>query len=153
MRLALYQPEIAPNVGASIRITACFDTALDIIEPCGFPLKDKEIRKVALDYGALVTPRYHASWQAFLASESRHSGRLILLSTKAETSIHDFSFLPSDICLIGQESAGVPDEVRSECDAITCIPLSIGARSLNMSVAAAITLAEARRQTGYGPRL
>ncbi|MCI5043310.1 MAG: tRNA (cytidine(34)-2'-O)-methyltransferase [Aquisalinus sp.] len=146
MHLALYQPEIAQNVGAAIRIAACFDTRLHIIEPCGFPLKDRDIRKVAMDYGALSSPTYHASWAAFSASEFRKSSRLILLSTKATTTIYQVQFRADDILLMGQESAGVSDEVRNHCDICAKIPLSEQARSLNVSVAAGIGIAEAMRQ-------
>ncbi len=149
MRLALYQPEIATNVGAAIRIAACFDAALDIVEPCGFPLKAREIKKVSMDYGAIVEPTYHSSWSTYLTSEQKQGRRLILLTTKATTSVHDFDFQANDILLIGQESAGVPNAVRDICDEAVLIPLSKTARSLNMSVAGAICLSIARGQVGY----
>ncbi|WP_306253799.1 tRNA (cytidine(34)-2'-O)-methyltransferase [Parvularcula sp. IMCC14364] len=146
MNLAFYQPEIAQNVGAAIRLAACFDITLHIIEPCGFPLKDRDIRKVAMDYGALAAPTYHASWEAFATSEVRQQSRLILLSTKASTSLYDIEFLPSDTLLMGQESAGVPDTVRDSCDLSAIIPLAPQARSLNVSVAAGIAVSEAMRK-------
>ena len=146
MHLALYQPEIAQNVGAAIRIAACVDTTLHIIEPCGFPLKDRDIRKVAMDYGALSPPIYHPSWAAFSESAFRKASRLILLSTKATTAIYQVQFRSGDILLMGQESAGVPDEIRDYCDICAKIPLSEKARSLNVSVAAGIVIAEATRQ-------
>lgn len=148
MRLALYQPEIAGNVGAAIRTAACFGAGIDLIEPCGFPPDARGLKRAAMDYGALAPPDLHPSWPAFLLSAARREGRLILLSTKAEISIWDFRFLPSDIVVIGQESAGVPDDVRARCDAAIRIPLAAGARSLNAAAAGAIALAEMRRQTG-----
>ena len=151
MRLALYQPEIAPNVGACIRIAACVDAGLDIIEPCGFPLKSREMRKAALDYGALAEPVHHSSWSHFADSVERRSGRLVLLTTKSEVSLYDVELRSEDIFMIGQESAGVPDHVHAASDVRVKIPIAASARSLNMSVAAAIALSEARRQlTGPG---
>jgi len=146
MRLALYQPEIAPNVGALMRIAACFEAALDIIEPCGFPADDRSWRRAALDYADGRPPRRHASFDAFLASEERGRGRLVLLSTRAEESIWDFRFSADDTLLTGRESAGAPDAVRRAADAIIRIPIAPAARSLNVAAAAAIALAEARRQ-------
>ena len=150
MRLALYQPEIAANVGAAIRICACFGVQLEIIEPCGFPLKTKEIRRVALDYGTLADPHYYASWDAFQAERANAQRRLVLLSSKAETPLYDFGFQPEDTLLMGQESAGVPDSVREAADAAVTIPMAAGARSLNVAVSGAVALSEMRRQTLFG---
>jgi tRNA (cytidine/uridine-2'-O-)-methyltransferase len=149
MRLVLFKPEIAQNAGAAIRAAACFGAGLDIIEPCGFPADAKGMRRAALDYGALAPPVMHAGWSAFQESAERASGRLILLTTKAETSIWDFEFRPGDLLMTGQESAGAPDEVHDACDATVRIPIAADARSLNLATAAAIALAEARRQLGY----
>ncbi|MFN0025387.1 MAG: tRNA (cytidine(34)-2'-O)-methyltransferase [Parvularculaceae bacterium] len=149
MRLALYQPEIAGNAGAAIRAAACFGAGVDIIEPCGFPPDARALRRAALDYGALAPPRLHASWAAFCQRPERLSGRLILLSTKAAVPLWDCQFHQPDIVMIGQESAGVPDAVRDACDLAVRIPIADGARSLNAAAAAAIALAEARRQTGW----
>lgn len=149
MRLALFQPDIPQNAGAAIRVAACFGAALDIIEPCGFPLDSKALRRTALDYGALATPALHASWPAFLKSPERNAGRLVLLTTKAAAALWDFSFRESDILMTGRESEGAPDEVHAAADARLCIPLAPGARSLNVAVAAAVALAEARRQLRY----
>lgn len=149
MRLVLYQPEIAQNAGAAIRAAACFGAGIDIIEPCGFPADAKGLKRVAMDYGALAPPVLHPSWPAFLASEARARGRLVLLSTKAETVIWDFGFQPEDLLMIGQESAGVPPEVRGACDAGVRIPIASDARSLNAAISGAIALAEMRRQVGW----
>jgi tRNA (cytidine/uridine-2'-O-)-methyltransferase len=147
MRLALYQPEIPQNMGAAIRAAACFGAGLDIIEPCGFPLDSRKIARVAMDYGALANPEAHSGWSAFQGQLS--PARLILLTTKAETSIWDFSFQPDDVILMGQESAGAPDEVHKAAHAQLRIPLAAGARSLNVATAAAVALAEVRRQVGW----
>ncbi|MFN3960163.1 MAG: tRNA (cytidine(34)-2'-O)-methyltransferase [Parvularculaceae bacterium] len=149
MRLVLYQPEIAGNVGAAIRSAACFGAGVDIIEPCGFPAGDRSLKRAAMDYANLAAPVRHASWAAFAASGERRSGRLVLLTTKAEAAIWDAAFSESDLFLVGQESAGVPDAVRQACDLAVRIPTASGARSLNAATAAAIALAEARRRLGW----
>ena len=147
MRLALSQPDIPQNVGAAIRTAACLGAELDVIEPCGFPLDSREVRRVAMDYGSRATPTAHSGWKAF--NETRGSSRLILLTTAADQSIWDFAFRPDDILLMGRESAGAPEEVHAAADARLLIPLAPGARSLNIHVAAAVALAEARRQVGW----
>ncbi len=149
MRLVLYQPEIARNAGAAIRAAACFGAALDLIEPCGFPADARGLKRAAMDYGALAPPTLHASWPAFLTSAARASGRLILLSTKADISLWDFAFAADDLLMIGQESAGVPPDVRIACDVSLRIPIAPAARSLNAAAAGAIALAEMRRQVGW----
>ncbi len=148
MRLALYQPDIPQNVGAAIRAAACFGAQIHVIEPCGFPLDSREIRRVAMDYGASAPPVAHQSWTAFL--ETAAGARLILLTTAAEATIWDFEFSPSDIVIMGRESAGAPPEIHKAAQARLRIPLAPGVRSLNVHVAAAVALAEARRQIGWG---
>jgi tRNA (cytidine/uridine-2'-O-)-methyltransferase len=146
VRLILFQPEIAPNAGAAIRTAACFGAGVDIIEPCGFPADARGLKRAALDYGALAPPVLHASWRSFLESPERASGRLILLTTKASASLWDCRFEPTDLLMIGQESAGAPDEVRAKVDAAIRIPIVAPARSLNAAASGAIALAEAARQ-------
>lgn len=146
MRLVLFQPDIPQNLGAAVRISVCFAAPLDIIEPCGFPLTDKGVRRAAMDYVGLATVVRHDSWRSFLQSESRREGRLVLFSTGGDATLWDFTFEPTDLLLFGRESAGVPDEVRAASDAIVRIPIAAEARSLNVVVSAGIALAEARRQ-------
>ncbi len=148
MRIALYQPEIPGNVGAILRLSACFQMDVDIIEPTGFVFSDARLRRAAMDYIDHVRFVRHPGWAEFRAQAR---GRVVLLSSKAETRLPDFAFLPDDILLMGQESAGVPDAVRQACDAQVRIPLHPAVRSLNVSVAAGIALAEALRQTGKLP--
>jgi len=148
MRLALYQPDIPQNVGAAIRAAACFGAGLDVIEPCGFPLNAREVRRVAMDYGEAAAPTAHAGWEAFL--ETLGAARLILLTTAAEETIWNFEFRMDDILLMGRESAGAPPEIHGAAYTRLKIPLAPGARSLNVHVAAAVALAEARRQIGWG---
>jgi len=144
MRLAVYQPDIAPNLGAILRICACFGISLDIIEPCGFALSDKSLRRVAMDYGDMARTVRHDCWEDFIG-KSRPK-RLILLTTSAKTDLWDFRFNPADTLMTGRESAGVPSTVDAACDARIRIPMPGGGRSLNVAVSAAIALAEAMRQ-------
>jgi tRNA (cytidine/uridine-2'-O-)-methyltransferase len=149
MRLALFQPDIPQNLGAAMRLCACLGVPLDVIEPCGFPLSDRALKRAALDYGPLGEVVRHPSWADF---RDRPKGRLVLFSTRAAAPFHEFAFRQSDVLLFGRESAGVPDEVHRAADARLVIPLAPGARSLNVVTAAAIGLAEALRQTGGFPK-
>jgi tRNA (cytidine/uridine-2'-O-)-methyltransferase len=145
MRIAFFQPDIPQNVGAAIRLAACFGTPLDIIEPCGFPLTAREIRRVSMDYGGLADVTRHggfAAWQA-----AAEGARTVLMTTRGATPLWDFSFRPDDRILMGRESAGVPDAVHDSADARIVIPMAEGARSLNVVISAGIALAEAIRQT------
>ena len=147
LRLALYEPDIPQNAGALLRVAACFDVPIDLIEPFGFVLDDRRIKRAALDYAARATICRHASWAAFLARRASGS-RLVLLTTRGSVVLHHFTFAAGDTLLLGRESAGVPDFVHQRADARVRIPIRGGARSLNVAVAGAIALAEALRQTG-----
>lgn len=156
MRLALYEPDIPQNLGAFIRLSACMGVPLELIEPCGFPVDDKRIRRAAMDYYELARLTRHASWQAFCRAqqEGQLPGRLVLLTTKAAATFPAVEFRPDDILLLGRESAGVPDEVHEAVDGTgglrLRVPLQKGARSLNVALAASMVLSEALRQTsGY----
>jgi tRNA (cytidine/uridine-2'-O-)-methyltransferase len=151
MRLALFQPDIPQNLGAALRLSACMASALDVIEPCAFPLSDKSMRRAALDYADNVSFRLHSSWREFLADPARAEGRLILFTTRAAEPYHHFTFQPGDTLLMGRESAGVPDEVHAAAQARLFIPLAPEMRSLNVVTAASIGLSEALRQTGGLP--
>jgi len=143
LRIAAFQPDIAPNLGTMIRLAACFGVPIDVIEPCGFPFSTKALRRAAMDYSDLATITRHVSWEDFQASRQ---GRLILMSTKSATTLWDFSFQPGDTIMLGRESAGVPDSVAMACDARLLIPMPGGGRSLNVAVSAGIALGEAARQ-------
>ena len=151
MRLALFQPDIPQNLGAAIRLTACFGVVLEVIEPCGFPLSDRALRRAAMDYGAMAEVVRHAGWTDFLADPERGKGRLLLFTTRGAQRYTDFTFESGDTLLFGQESAGAPEHVHAAADARLVAPLKPGARSLNLTVTAAIGLAEALRQTGGFP--
>lgn len=142
-RLAAYQPDIAQNLGAMIRLSACFETPLDIIEPCGFPLSLKALRRTAMDYADIADLTRHDDWSTF---QAQRTGRLVLLTTRAATPLWGFDFAKADTLLMGRETAGVPDEVHDAADARVSIPISSQTRSLNLATAAAIALAEAKRQ-------
>ena len=151
MRLALFQPDIPQNVGAALRLGACLGAPVDLIEPCGSPLSDAGVRRAAMDYGAVAEMKRHAGWSEFLASPERREGRLILFTTKGAAPLHGFEFRAGDTLLFGRESAGAPEEVHAAADARLYIPLAPGARSLNLTVSAAIALSEALRQTNGFP--
>jgi tRNA (cytidine/uridine-2'-O-)-methyltransferase len=143
MRLCLYQPDIPQNTGAAIRLCAGLGVPLDIIEPCGFPLDDAKLRRVAMDYGAAVDLVRHDSWDSFLVKRSLNS-RLILMTTKASLSYTEFQFQPDDILIAGRESSGVPQDVHDRVDARVIVPIKT--RSFNVIVASGIILSEALRQ-------
>ncbi len=145
MRLALYEPDIPQNLGAFIRLSACLAVPLDIIEPCGFPVDDKRIRRAAMDYYDLARLTRHASWTAF--RRDRTPGRLVLLTTTGAVDFPGIAFRPDDILLFGRESAGAPAEVHEAADLRLRIPLQKGLRSLNVALAAAMVVSEALRQT------
>jgi tRNA (cytidine/uridine-2'-O-)-methyltransferase len=145
MKLALYQPDIPQNTGALLRLAACFGVALDIIEPCGFVLDDKRLKRVAMDYGADVAVTRFASWTHF--KEARAAQRIILLSTKATQSYCTLAYQPDDILLLGSESAGVPALVFAQTTTAVRIPQVPAARSLNVAMSAGIVVSEALRQT------
>lgn len=151
VKVILFQPDIAANVGAVLRLGACMNIPIEIIEPCGFPFDMRQIRRVALDYIDHVKLHRHVSWEAFHANAMERDGRLILLSTRGKVRYDQFAFLPADMLLFGRESAGVPDAVYEAADAVLRIPLAREMRSLNVASAAAIAVGEALRQTGLLP--
>jgi tRNA (cytidine/uridine-2'-O-)-methyltransferase len=150
VRLALFEPDIPQNTGALLRLAACFGVAVDLIEPCGFLLDDRRLKRAALDYVADLVLCRHVSWPAFLARRASQS-RVILMTTAGTTPLHRFRFAADDTILLGRESAGVPEEVHHAVSARVVIPLRPGARSLNVALAGAIALAEGLRQTGLFP--
>ena len=149
MRLALYQPDIAPNAGTMMRLCACFGVGIDVIEPCGFVFDDRKLRRAGMDYLEHLDCRRHASWDAFRLAIK--PARLVLLTTKAAMPYHQFAFDKNDILMVGRESAGVPDDVHAAVDARVVIPMRPETRSLNVALAASIVLSEALRQTGLLP--
>ncbi len=149
MRLVLFEPDIPQNTGAMMRLAACLGVGVDLIEPCGFVLDDRRMRRAVMDYFESLDLVRHHSWDAY--RKSIGSQRLILLSTQASTHHTDFAFRHDDHLMVGRESAGVPDSVRDAADAAIVIRLVPPARSLNVALAAAMVLGEALRQTKYMP--
>ena len=147
MKLALYQPDIPQNTGTLLRTAACLEIGVDIIEPCGFAFTDKHLKRSGMDYLDRATLVRHVDWAAFHALRQGNEGRrVVLLTTKAEQAYWDFAFRPDDVLLLGSEGAGVPDDVHDAADARVTVPMAVGARSLNVAVAAAMVLGEALRQ-------
>ena len=150
MRLALYEPDIPQNAGSLIRLGACLGVGIDIIEPCGFLLSDRNFRRAGMDYLQNADIRRHESWDRF---HQAASSRLVLLTTKAAMAYTGFAFAPGDTLVVGRESAGVPQAVHDAVDARLVIPLRPGLRSLNVAQAAAMVLGEALRQTSGFPAI
>ena len=149
MRIALFEPEIAGNVGAILRLGACLGASVDLIEPLGFLWDDRRVRRAAMDYIDHVSITRHAGFDAF--RETVGQQRLVLLTTKSAQSVYDFRFRGNDILLFGKESAGVPAAVAETCDAGLRIPMRTPVRSMNLASSAALVLGEALRQTGSLP--
>ena len=149
MRIALFEPEIAGNVGAVMRLGACLGAAVDLIEPMGFQWDDRRVRRAAMDYIDHVAVNRHANFEAF--RETVGSSRLVLFTTKASQSAYEFTFLADDVLLFGKESAGVPRQVAATCDSRVRLPIRPEVRSMNLAAAATLALGEALRQTGGLP--
>ncbi len=151
LRLALFEPDQPGNFGAMLRLGACLGVAIDVIEPCGFPLDERRIRRAAMDYATQVAWRRHAGLEAYLAVAEGEARRLVLLSARASTAYHAFTYRPGDVLVLGSESRGASAALRAACDASVRIPIRPGLRSLNLATAGAIGLAEALRQLGAWP--
>lgn len=154
MRLALFQPDIPQNTGTLLRLGACLGLPVDIIEPCGFVFNEKAMRRAGMDYLNIADYHRHNSWQDFLRFRQEHPeeyGRIILLTTHAETSYANFQFQKNDIILMGRESAGVPEAVHQSADSRLLIPMKKDARSINVAISAAMVIGEALRQTNLFP--
>lgn len=150
MRLALFEPDIAGNVGAVLRLGACFDTPVDLIEPMGFAWNDAALRRAAMDYGGAADVVRHADFHAFA---EKLPGRVILFTTRGSIPLNQARFEPGDTLLFGSEGRGAPDYVHERADLAVRIPIRAGLRSLNLAVSAGISLAEALRQTdGFPPQ-
>lgn len=150
MQIALFQPDIPQNTGTILRLCACMDVAAHIIEPAGFAISDRHFRRAGMDYLDHLTWMRHDSWPKFEQWRNDGGYRLLLFTTKGESSYLDYHYGSNDILLFGRESAGVPAEVAAAADARLVIPIKPGLRSLNVAMAAAMALGEALRQTGGG---
>ena len=145
MKILLYQPDIAGNVGTIIRMAVCFDIELNIIEPCGFPFdEDKIVKRSAMDYFKFVKLKRYDSFESF--KESNKDCRIILLTTKSSMPYYDFKFEENDVIMVGRESAGVPEEIHNKVDKRLLIPMKNGARCLNVAVSLSIVVGECLKQ-------
>ena len=151
-RLVLFQPEIPPNTGNVARTCAATCTELHLIEPLGFEISDRTLKRAGLDYWPWVRLHRHADWQAFRQEQRRLGGRLLALTRHASHPYHQISYEQSDWLLFGRETSGLPPEVLADADLALTIPmpgsvdLGGGVRSLNLATAAGVVLFEALRQ-------
>lgn len=151
LRIALYQPDIPGNTGTILRLAACLGLQVDIIEPAGFDLSDRNMKRAGMDYIAAVTLRRHLTWEHFQSWRKSEGRRLVLASTKAAVPYTTLAYQPGDILLFGRESAGVPDHVHDAADRRVIIPMAEGQRSLNVAMSVAMITGEAIRQIGLTP--
>lgn len=145
--IALYQPDIPQNTGTLLRLAACMDIQIHLIEPAGFPLSDHALKRAGMDYIERARLQRHMSWDAFRDWRAAEGRRLLLLSTKAAQPYTDFAYASDDILMMGRESSGVPEDVHAAADHRLLIPMKNGMRSLNMAISASMVLGEALRQT------
>jgi tRNA (cytidine/uridine-2'-O-)-methyltransferase len=145
-RIALYQPDIAGNTGTILRTAACLGFAVDIVEPCGFDISDRNLKRAGMDYAELALLTRHASWDAFEIWRKSQGRRLVLMTTKAPTHYTSHVFEPDDVVLFGRESAGVPDAIHATADIRLTILMLEGRRSLNLAVSVAMVAGEMVRQ-------
>lgn len=148
MRIALYQPDIAGNVGTILRTATCFGLGVDLIEPMGFPFGARALARSGMDYAGAAEVRRHADWEAFVGATA---GRIVLATTTGAVRLDEAVFEIGDVLLFGSEGAGVPPHVHARADARVRIPMVPGMRSLNVAVSAGILTAEALRQTRGWP--
>jgi tRNA (cytidine/uridine-2'-O-)-methyltransferase len=151
--LALFQPDIPQNTGTILRLAACLGVTVHIIGPTGFELSDRSLKRAGMDYLDHATLVRHTGWTAFDTWRREAGARLILMTTKAETTYTGFAFAPGDVILLGRESAGVPETVHDAADQRLLVPMIAGLRSINVAVTAAMTLGEALRQTDGFPAI
>jgi tRNA (cytidine/uridine-2'-O-)-methyltransferase len=152
MRVALYQPDIPQNTGTILRLGACLGVGIDIIEPCGFVLSDKRMRRAGMDYLALANFKTHLSWKMFFKLSHKNGNRLVLLSPDAPQIYTDFQYTAHDILVLGQESIGVPESVRKAIEHQIKIPMTPKCRSLNIAITGAMVLGESLRQLELLPK-
>ena len=146
MRIALFEPDIPQNAGNIFRLGACLGIPIDIIEPAGFIIDDKRLKRASMDYFDYLDLTKHLSWDKFKEWSKENSYRLILLTTKSQKSYFDYKFQSNDIILFGRESAGVPEYVHEKVDERLTIPMIKGPRSINLSSSVSIVAGEMIRQ-------
>ena len=144
MHIVLYKPDIPQNTAAIIRLGACLNLNIHLIEPCGFNLNDRRFKRVVMDYASLSKIVRHNSFEAF--KKKYKKSRIVLMTTKAKKLYHKFKFKKDDILLFGRESAGVPNNLHKTIKDKIKIPMNKKTRSLNVAMSVAIVSAEALRQ-------
>jgi tRNA (cytidine/uridine-2'-O-)-methyltransferase len=149
LRIALYQPDIPGNTGTILRLAACLGLSVDIIEPAGFDISDRNLKRAGMDYISSASLTRHVNWERFEEWRATTGRRLLLASTKAALPYVDIAYRPDDILLFGRESAGVPDHVHDKADERLIIPMVEGQRSINVAMSAAMISGEALRQTAW----
>lgn len=152
LRVVLVHPQIPPNTGNIARTCAATHTELHLVEPLGFEISDRYLKRAGLDYWPYVSLHRHPDWPAFLAHAQDQGGRLIGFTVAGKTSNYEFAFALQDWLVFGSETAGFPPAVHQDCTHLVRIPMGEpGVRSLNLSVSVAVGLFEARRQLGLFP--
>jgi tRNA (cytidine/uridine-2'-O-)-methyltransferase len=149
IRIALYQPDIPGNTGTILRLAACLGIGVDIIEPAGFDISDRNLKRAGMDYLTTASLTRHVNWERFEEWRASTGRRLLLASTKAALPYVDVAYRNDDILLFGRESAGVPDHVHEKADQRLIIPMIEGQRSINVAMSAAMISGEALRQTAW----
>jgi tRNA (cytidine/uridine-2'-O-)-methyltransferase len=149
IRIALYQPDIPGNTGTILRLAACLGIGVDIIEPAGFDISDRNLKRAGMDYLTTASLTRHVNWERFEEWRTSTGRRLLLASTKAALPYVDVTYRPDDVLLFGRESAGVPDHVHEKADERLIIPMREGQRSINVAMSAAMLAGEALRQTAW----
>ncbi len=147
--IALYQPDIPGNTGTILRMAACFGLDVHIIEPAGFDLSDRALKRAGMDYLEQTALTRHLNWDEFVSHCQMEGRRIVLLSTKAERSYVEFEYLGADVLLFGRESSGVPSRIHETATARLTIPMLPGRRSLNLALSVAMVTGEALRQTDW----
>ena len=149
MRISIFQPDIPQNLGALLRVSACLNVPLDIIEPCGFAFSERKLKRTAMDYISQADFMTFIDYQAFKDQQQKERpySRVILLTTKSSKNYLDFKFRKNDRLLLGRESAGVPEYVHETVDDAVTIEMPGKGRSLNIVVSCVMVLSEAIRQT------
>ena len=149
--LVLFQPDIPGNTGTLMRLAACLDFNIHIVEPAGFRLDDTNLKRAGMDYVELTKLIRHTNWQDFDDWRKSENRRSLLLTTRATIPYHEIKFTTDDLILLGRESSGVPDYVHNGVDHSLLIPMHHQARSINMALSATLVMGEALRQTGKFP--
>lgn len=146
LSIALYQPDIAGNTGAILRLCACFSLQLHIIEPAGFDISDRNLKRAAMDYFNPARLQRHLDWQTFYTYCQNNQKRLLAFTTHAQKTYYEMTYQPNDVLLFGRESKGLPEEIHQQVYQRLRIPIHEEARSLNLAISAAIAASEALRQ-------